>query len=169
MSLEKPKKSSKLGLDYFEQRPITVAKGLLGRVLVRERIGKSPIYSEIKEVAAYEGSTDSMSEGAKYSPGSVSISTKFGKNLIDISTLAENRSSCVTLIAGNLFDARGYRETAKGPGNLSKALEIGTELDNTPLNSSYLWIGGNPIDPKNIIKRKKTKVSKNCKGFYYFR
>ena len=105
-----PKKSSRIQLDFFKRHADEVAKDLLGRIMVRERTGKNPIYVQLQEVAAYEGEMKSMAKGVLESPGTIGVSTKFGKNLIDLSTLDICEHSCVTLIAGTLFDKRGVRE-----------------------------------------------------------
>ena len=87
----------------------------------------------------------------------------------DVGTRNKDEASCITLVGGDLFDRRGLREQAKGPGKLSKALEIDSSYDNAPINFGQLWIGGEPIDEDQILKRNKSNVPENCVGYFYFR
>jgi len=169
MTIEIPKSSSRIHMDFFRRHAQEVAQDLLGRVLVRERVDKPTLYVQLQEVAAYEGHTKSMTKGALESVGTMGVSTKFGKYLIDISTLDICKYSCVTLIGGNLFDARGLRQVVNGPGKLSKALEIDKTYDGVPLNFAKIWIGGESVDAERILKRNKSGLPENCKGYFYFR
>ena len=164
-----PGKSERLPLEFFARKAEAVARDLLGRVLVVERPRKCPLYARIHEASAYEGEEDSSSKGILYAPGIVGISTKFGKRLLDISTNRQNIPSCVTLIGGDIHDGAGQREFAQGPGNLTKALEIGPEYDGLEITTPPLWIGGNSINPDIIKQRKLSNVPANCKGYFYFR
>ncbi len=163
-----PKQKTRIDLDFFKRHAEYVAKDLLGRVMVRERVGKPTIYVSLEEIAAYEGKVKSMTKGALESPGTIGISTKYGRNLIDISTLDICEYSCITLISGVIFDSRGFRDYVDGPGNLAKTLEIDKKYDGVPLNFARIWIGGDPIDKDRILKRKLSNLPKNCKGFFYF-
>lgn len=163
-----PKQSTRVYLDFFKRHADEVAKDLLGRVLVRE-IGRSSIYIRLEEIAAYEGEVKSMTKGALEQPGTIGVSTKYGKNLIDISTLAICEPSCITLIAGTIFDRKGLENYINGPGNLSNALKIDKMYDGVPLNFAKIWIGGTPIDKEQILKRNKSDLPINCKGYFYFR
>ncbi len=165
-----PKRSERLSELFFARDVITVAKDLLGRTLVRERPRGATLYAKICEVAAYEGNTEeSMTEGASYAPGTLSISTKYGKRLLDIATDRTGKQSCITLIAGLVGDKRGVRELVQGPGKLTAALEIDKDLDGLLLRDSPLWIGGQAIEEEEILERRLANTPFNCKGYYYFR
>ncbi len=170
MSIEIPRKKTALGRYFFERSSTSVAKDLLGRIIVHERARGGILYAQIHEVAAWEGTTEkSMTEGALYAPGTLSISTKFGKNLLDIATDEMCKPSCITLIAGRVYDKTGERVFAQGPGLLCGALDINKSYHGLPIEISSIWIGGERIDPNTIMKRKKTNSLRNCKGYYYYK
>ena len=163
-------------MDFFKRDSETVARDLLGRVMVHERSSKSPIYVQLKEIAAYDGFPGDNEEKARKKhgnlfilPGVMGVSSAYGNYMIDVGTKNGSEASCITLIGGDLFDKRGLREQAKGPGKLSKALEIDSSYDNAPINFGQLWIGGEAIDPDQILTRNKSNVPENCKGYFYFR
>lgn len=170
-----PKKSSRVNLDFFKRHADAVAKDLLGRVFVSE--GRKNIYLRLEEVAAFEGEAESELRQSMFSrypgifayPGTLAISTKFGQNLIHISTLDINKPSCINLIAGTIFDKKGYKEYINGPGNLTYALKIDKSYNGVHLNFHKIWIGGQSIEESQVIKRNKSGVPKNCKGYFYFK
>ena len=166
--IELPEKSERLPSEFFARKARDVARDLLGRVLVVKRPRKCTLYARIHEASAYEGEEDSSSEGILYAPGIAGISTKFGKRLLDISTGRQNIPSCVTLISGDIYDGARQREFTQGPGNLTKALEIGPEYNGLEITTPSLWIGGNSINPDMIKQRKLSNVPANCKGYFYF-
>lgn len=171
-----PRKSSQIHRDFFKRDAVTVAKDLLGRVMIQERKNKSSLYVQLTEIAAYKGIVGkNLKEAQKknpnlfYGPGVIGVSTAYGKYLIDVGTEGLCKPSCITLIGGNLFDKRGLREKLQGPGNLSSALEIDSDYDSSPINFGQLWIGGEAVDEDRIKQRKKSNASVNCKGYFYFR
>jgi len=166
-----PKKSTRVDLDFFKRHAETVAKDLLGRVFVRE-VGRKTLYLRLEEVAAFEGDIEKMRKrykGVLEYPGTLAISTQFGQDLIHISTLGLGEPSCVNLIAGTLFDKQGYEEYVNGPGNLSLALEIDKDYNGVLLNFNKFWIGGLAVEKNRILKRDKSGLPENCKGYFYFR
>ncbi|MBX4196178.1 DNA-3-methyladenine glycosylase [Candidatus Pacearchaeota archaeon] len=169
-SFQIPHKSTKITRDFFARHADEVAQDLLGRVLVFERSSRRcPVYARIYEVAAYEGKADSMSEGAQYPPGLMSVSNKFGKNLLDIATLGVCKPSCITLVAAHIKDSRGRSEFYQGPGNVGEALDITKEYDSFPIDMFPLWIGGKPVDRSAVKKRDLTRDIPNYKGNFYFK
>ncbi|MEK6872157.1 MAG: DNA-3-methyladenine glycosylase [Nanoarchaeota archaeon] len=164
-----PRPSTRVHMDFFQRHADEVARDLLGRVLVKERAGKSNLYVRLDEVAAYEGVVKSMTKGALEIPGTIGVSTKYGKNLIDLSTLSICEASCVTLIGGTLFDGKKSVEKIKGPGKLSEVLEITKNYDGVPLNFARIWIGGETVGNDKILKRNRSGLPENCKGYFYFR
>ena len=171
-----PKKSSRVALNFFKRHAEEVAKDLLGRVFVSET-NRRNIYLRLEEVAAFEGEAESelkqsMSSrypGIYFYPGTLSVSTKFGQNLIHISTLDINKPSCINLIAGTLFDKKCYEEYINGPGNLSDALEIDKSYNGVHLNFNKIWIGGESVEKSRILKRNRSGLPENCKGYFYFK
>ena len=167
-----PHRKTQLSHDFFARPAVDVAQDLLGRVFVVGREGSATLYAQLHEVAAYQGDAKTASEGIKYAPGIVSVSTKYGKHLVDIATGKFGKPSCVTLIAAEIRDGAGSRGFAQGPGNLSRLLEIDSHYNGLPLNSGHqspLWMGGKGIDSEKILKRDLSGVSENCKGYFYIR
>src|SRR3989344_9476480 len=119
--------------------PISRKSLILGRVLAVEHEQRT-LYARIQEVAAYEGTTEYMTEKANLAPGTLIISEKYGRKLLDIATWELCKPSCVTLIAGTIRDGRGLREFAQGPGNLTYSLGIDDSVDSLPLAKSSVWI-----------------------------
>jgi len=166
-----PRRTEALEENFFARHADVVAKDLLGRTLVRERSNAATLYAVINEIAAYEGSQeDSMTEGAVYAPGTFAVSTKHGKRMLDISTYEVCKPSCITLISALIGDQRGVREFVEGPGNLAKVLEIDKDsFHGLPIRLSPIWIGGQGVDESQILKRNKSNVPRNCKGYFYFK
>ena len=94
---------------------------------------------------------------------------KYGKHLLDIATDKTAKPSCITLVAAELYDGRGFRERLQGPGNLTEALEIDKDEDGLPLRVASFWIGGKPVSENQILRRRLSTVPRNCKGFFYTR
>jgi 3-methyladenine DNA glycosylase Mpg len=121
----------------------------------------------LTEVAAYEGATKSTSPGASYAAGIISISTKFGQNMIDIATGFEGKPSCITIRGGELtLDDRV--ETLGGPGKITKALGITTQTkhgyNGISVDNPRLWLQGDAAVEAMIRVLKGN--SDNCVGIY---
>ena len=165
-----PNKKEMLPRVFFARHAEKVAKDLLGRFFVVERPDKNPLYACLYEVAAYEGgAAGSMSKGSLYAPGTLSISTKFGKRLIDIATLEICRPSCVTLISGVVGDGYHKPEFVEGPGKLAAKLGINPDFDGLPVDIDQVWLAGESAEPEEIKKRSIKKATLNCKGFFYIK
>ena len=165
-----PKRTEELQEEFFARNSESVAKDLLGRTLVRERKRKKDLYASIREISAYEGQSSSMTKGVLYTPGTLIVSTKYGRNLLDISTQKIGDSSCITLISAIVGERGEEGELVKGPGNLTKALEIDKDsFDGWLLTLSPLWIGGQTIENDRVIKRNKSNMPSNCVGYFYFK
>lgn len=148
---------------YFASRADEVAKDLLGRDIICNLPGVGKVRIKLTEVAAYEGTTKKSSDVLNYSAGIVSISTKFGKRLLDIATSEKDRPSCVTLRSGILED-----KLVRGPGNLTEALGINKEnkdlVEGKYVSSNIIWIEGESVDESKIKKSRGN--SPNCLGIY---
>lgn len=153
----------KLNEKYFGGNVEQVAKGLLGRELVCSLPDVGEVRVQLTEVAAYEGTTKRSSDVLNYSAGVVSISTKFGKRLLDIATGKQNEPSCVTLRSGRLED-----KFVKGPGNLTAALGLTKEnkdlVEGEYVGGNVIWIEGEAVDESKIKKSRGN--SPNCLGIY---
>ena len=150
--------TNRLDERFFARRADNVAQDLLGRTLV-VKVGEDTfVRARLREVAAYEGSTKRTSEGAKYHPGLVSISVKYGQCLVDIATGGGKKkdASCITLRAAD-FDIKGETVKVEGPRRVAKELGItsGTRegYECLPAYGRKIWIEGVPIKQKEIKKR----------------
>jgi 3-methyladenine DNA glycosylase Mpg len=158
---------ARLNRNRFKRRSDTVAKNLLGSTIVCVSPERGETRMRLTEIGAYEGATKSTSEGASYLPGLVSISTKFGKYLLDISTGRSRQPSCITLRGGEIEIGKKL-ERICGPGKLTEAL--GITKDNkayfqcASIYGSKIWIEGDPVDPSQV--RKLRGNSSNCLGIY---
>ncbi len=161
--IERPNIDTRLGRDYFSGNPEVVASFLLGRTVVRQFPNRE-ILAKIKEVAAWQGEDDSSSETIKYDSGLIGISKKYGKNIIDIATGSAKKPSCISLIA--LVTPKGI---VQGPGNVSEYLEVNDMFNYAPIDHPCLWIGGEEIDGDKILRREKSNLPRNCKGYFYYR
>jgi len=165
VKVERPDLDSRVERAYFARNAVEVAKELLGKTIVRQFEGSREAFAMIREVVAWQGEEESSAATLKYAPGMVGISKKMGHFLIDIATGRQNRPSCVTLV-GLYSPDNGI---IQGPGNVSTYLHVDDMLDSAPIDHPCLWIGGESVDPQRIIKRNKTKVPSNCRGYFYFK
>lgn len=157
-----------LGRDFYAKPAAEVAQGLLGREMVR-RIGNREYRGKIVEVAAWEGHTDSSSDGMLNTPGTASISTKFGKHLLDIATEVGGVYSCVTMIAADMIEG-DKMVRVQGPGNFTKAFHIDKSLDGIKVyESPLLYVIGGKISEQNITRREKSNLPANCEGYFCLR
>jgi 3-methyladenine DNA glycosylase Mpg len=158
-----------LGSDFFRRGSDIVAKDLLGRYLVRFFPGiNTHVVGQIREVAAYQGETDSSSEGLNESAGMITVSRKMGRNLLDIATGNDDSASCITLRAAAFyFDDI---ENVQGPGLLTEALQIDKDFSGYDIGScDDLWIEGDGVSPDVIRRRNKSGLPNNCLGYFYVR
>ena len=153
----------------WRKQPEQVAKGLLGRQLSRTFPNRSNITGRILEVSAWRA-TNGDSHTHKfpdYGVGVMSISSRYGKYLADITV--GNGNSCVTLIAAE-FELEGKIYRAQGPGNLCKFLQLDPSFDGYNLiNGRELRVRGLAADEKLVRMRKKSNSPANCVGYYYIR
>ena len=158
----------KVDQQFFARHSALVAWDLLGLYLVRHfpNNGGTQVVGQIREVAAYQGETESSSEGILAAPGVMSLSRKYNQHLLDIATSAEGKPACVTL-RGAAFDFGGTVEV-KGPGLLTRALNIDTQFTGDNIaSSSGLWIEGTVLPSEMKKRRDLSTYTKNCLGYYY--
>ncbi len=159
-------KPIKLDKNFFATNAEEVAKRLLGMYLVRTFKKGSRIEGQIHEIAAYEGRSKTAYKGVNYAPGVISVSTKYGKNLIDIATGVEGKPSCITLVSV-LFDWDTEKQLVQGPGNLSRALRVDRSFDGLSINGEEFWIEAREAYVGKIRKRHRKDLPPNCKGYFY--
>ncbi len=158
----------KLGRDFFAKKADEAAQGLLGRTITRQFKG-TQINGIITEVSAWEGSTKSSSDGMLYAPGTIGVSCKFGKYLMDIATEVSGIYSCITMI-GAEFDWSGRKQRVEGPGNFTEALKIDKEFDKLKVyENDLVYIEGGKMPQQEILKREKKNAPKNCLGYFYIK
>lgn len=169
MSLKfKKDKMEILSKRFYSRDPVTVAKELLGKILVR-KFHKSILSGKIVETEAYYGEKDPTSRaytGKKYfnkimwdEPGKAFIYMVHGNWLFNIKTLPKGKASAVLIRALEPLEGveimkrnrrvNELKNLTNGPGKLTQALKITNEfngLDLTRRDSVIL-----------IIKRKKEK------------
>ncbi len=159
---------------YFLNRADIVARSLLGTTLVCEIPGNGRSNVRLTEIAAYQGETQTTSSGVLYAHGVVSISTKFGQQLIDIATGRKDEPSCITLRGGEVVRDGGRGKRIEGPGRLT--CEIGITHDNKDLfegeviPGSVFWIDGTPGESLSKVNmRKRSDLASNCLGYFYLK
>lgn len=134
--------NKRLGREFFDRDCVTVAKELVGKVLVcKTDEGEKRI--RITETEAYHGETDTACHAYKgrtprtevlYGEcGHAYIYLCYGiHNLMNVVCSEEGDPQCVLLRAG---------EDCTGPGRLTKALGVTGELNREDMvNSQTLWI-----------------------------
>ena len=153
-----------LGRDFFTDSAVEVARGLLGREIVRVFRG-GVIRGVITEVSAWQGRTSSASDGMEYAPGTIAVSTKYGLHLMDIATERCDRYSCVTLVG-----LVRNRQRVQGPGNVASVLKIDPAIDGLKIyDNKVIYITGGRNPRQEVLKRQKKNVPRNCKGYFYIR
>ena len=164
-------KSKKLPISYYRQENVVqLARSLLGKYLMTN-IGGTLTGGLITETEAYEGVTDKASHAynglrskrteTMYSAGGISyIYLCYGMHhLFNIVTNLKDIPHAV-LVRG-IFPVSGIEkmqqrtgkntsgyELTNGPGKLTKALGITTQLNGTPLTGDIIW-----IEDRNIVCR----------------
>lgn len=160
--------TQRVGIDFFARHSALVAWDLLGMYLVRyfPNNGGKHVVGQIREVAAYQGETQSSSEGILAAPGVISVSRKYNQHLLDIATSEEGKPACVTL-RGAAFDFGGTIEL-KGPGVLTRALQIDAQFTGDNIaSSSGLWVEGIILPSEMKKRRNLSTYTSNCLGYYY--
>jgi DNA-3-methyladenine glycosylase len=152
------RKAKLLHRDFFNRDPRTVARELLGKLIIR-REGRKQIAGRIVEVEAYLGAGDLAAHAAAGNtarnsvlwgpPGHAYVYFIYGVHYcLNISCLPEGEAGCVLIRAlepvsgiSNMAKARGLadldltstrdlRKLASGPGKLCEALGITRPRDN---------------------------------------
>jgi len=170
----------KLGKDFYMQDTLTVARSLLGKLLVHEtadysvagRIVETEAYigPEDKASHSYGGRRTSRNEVMYLSGGVAYIYFIYGMYYcFNVVTEAEEKPAAVLIRAlepvsgidamarfryGIPFEALSPKQKlnlTNGPGKLCKAMGIGRELNGIDLCGNELYICDSPIQPFNIM------------------
>ena len=143
----------------FARTATSVAKDLVGRMLVR----KTPTgitAGKILQTGAYEGGRETNSRlGMNYSPGTIFLMPFRGFRLLNIATDKERFPSCVEIREVAYHDKR-----IKGSGAISNYLDIHQELDGLPLHENWLYILGESVNKNKIICEESS--AENCLGYF---
>lgn len=171
----------KLSGKFFDKQTLRVARGLLGKFLVR-KIGKKIIAGKIVETEAYAGPNDLASHASRGKtartapmfgpPGHAYIYLVYGLNYcFNIVTEKENYPAAVLIRAiepaegVNLMRLHRHapkdeRSLTNGPGKLCQALKIDKSLNNLDLADCTLWLEdrGLKIKPSEVVAAKRIGV-----------
>lgn len=168
---------SLLPLSFFDRDAVTVARDLLGKVLV-SRSGATVTGGRIVETEAYLGADDPGSHAATKGvtkrnavmygpPGRVYVYFTYGNHhMLNFVTEAEGSAGAVlvraiepTLGAEKMLERRaamganriGSRDIANGPGKLTAALGIDCTHNGTELQTGTLAVYDAPVPAGRIV------------------
>ena len=153
----------RLGRRAFNRPTLEVARDLLGKFIVRRHRGRR-VAAMIAEVEAYKGPADRASHAAggrrtaRVAPlygdgGTVYVYLVYGLHwLLNFSTAGHGRPEGV-LIRGILADTPVGSSLVAGPGNVTRHLKIGKELDGADATVSMkIWLEdrGVKLPPRSV-------------------
>jgi DNA-3-methyladenine glycosylase len=131
---------------FFNRDPETVAKALLGKIIVR-KTGNKILKAKIVETEAYYDDKDPASRACKggdlretmsMNAGTILVYGCHNNWLINFVTGKEGSAQAVLLRA---LEPLNFSERCSGPGLLTKALKIGKELHKKDVcNCGELWL-----------------------------
>ncbi|OGT35465.1 MAG: 3-methyladenine DNA glycosylase [Gammaproteobacteria bacterium RIFCSPHIGHO2_12_FULL_37_14] len=157
----------KLPREFYNRQTITVAKELLGKILVHVVYNTAHI-AKIVEVEAYLGPHDLAAHSARGltdrtkvmfgPPGYAYVYMIYGMHYcMNVVTEEEGHASAVLLRA--LDPIQNLTERTQGPGLLCKAMKINKQLNAHDLLSDNFFIAQSPKDePITIVKRPRIGV-----------
>src|SRR3990167_7479764 len=141
--------------DFFERPTLVIARGLIGKYLVR-RINGRTMSLMITEVEAYDGFDDEASHASRgqtirntpmfVEAGTIYVYFTYGMHWMLNIVCGKEKYPAAVLIRGV--------EGVNGPARLTKALGIDNRLNNIPLSKkSRLWIEdrGVSVSKKDIL------------------
>ncbi len=154
--------------EFYARPSVEVAQNIIGKGIIRHLDGRT-VRGIVTEVAAWEGETDNKYHGLRYAPGFIGISKRFGKYVMLIGTEAEDIPSCITFIGAMVTDKKSPRHV-QGAGNFTDLFHIDDTFDSVPIyrNDRLYIVSGSPAI-QTILKRDKTAVPDNCRGYFYLK
>lgn len=146
--------------DFFNRNTVTVARQLLGKVLVRKK-GRKVLTGMITETEAYHGPADRASHASRGStprtavmfgpPGFTYVYLIYGMyHCLNFTTMRDGFPAAVLIraVSGEEWPA----SRTDGPGKLCRIFHISKELNELPPNNGQLWIEDRSIRvPANRI------------------
>lgn len=131
---------------------------------------KKIVGARVRETGAYEGETNSSPDEAKWGHGNLFVYSKYGKNLLGITTGEQNQFSCVILRGIDVMVDDAVKKIM-GPGVVSEKLGISKgRYDGLKINDLSkgrgrgVSIHGDSADEDQI--KELAGNSENCKGIY---
>ena len=175
-SLEPPP----LSREFFGRPAVTVARELLGCVLVSE-CGGERTSGVVVETEAYVGPEDPASHAARSigrtgrndpmfgPPGTAYVHMNYGIHwLLNAVTDAEGYPAAVLIRALAPLDGRdvmqqrrGRSELTNGPARLAQALAIDADRQRHPLDRAPLWLGsGVPVPEEQVVRTTRVGITR---------
>lgn len=170
----------KLGKEFFEQKTLKAAKGLLGKRLCVRKGGKI-LKRVIIETEAYVGEDDLACHASKgrtkrtetlyKKAGTVYAYLIYGMHYcLNIVTEKENYPSAV-LIRGITVEENGETKIISGPGRVCRHFGIDKTFNGLNVFGKDIWVedGSLKISPGKILKSKRIGVdyAKHCKDYLW--
>jgi len=164
----------RLQRSFFVRHTLTVARGLLGKILIR-KIGNGKLAGRIVETEAYIGPKDkaSHSYNGKITPrnkteylegGHIYIYLCYGMYWqLNITTTGEGEPECVLIRAVEPVDATGLSlvNITNGPGKLCRWLKLDKSFNEEDLSESKrIWLesGRDTIEKSQIVATKRIGI-----------
>ena len=176
-------KEKLLRREFFKRPTISVARDLLGKILVR-KIGRREIELMITEVEVYDGFRDKASHASRgrtarnsimFGPAGIwYVYFTYGMHwMLNIVTREEGYPSAVLIRGGILINKRTLQNFSKtknlgGPAKLTKFLKINGKLNGLLANKkSGLWIEDRGVKISRAEIKKGPRVGVNYAGAYW--
>jgi DNA-3-methyladenine glycosylase len=153
-------------MKFFKKPTLEVAKGLLGKVLVRQSGGRE-LKAVITEVEAYDGPLDLASHASRGltprtkvmfgPPGTWYVYFTYGMHwMLNIVTREKGYPAAILIRSTDL---------ASGPGRLTKRLKIDKKLNGKPAKrASGLWIEDSGIHISQSKIKKSPRIGVDYAG-----
>jgi DNA-3-methyladenine glycosylase len=157
----------KLPRSFYDRDTVTVARELLGKLLVH-RTAKKELIGRIVEVEAYLGSHDLASHSSKGltertkimfgPPGHAYVYLIYGMyNCMNVVTEREGHGAAVLLRA--IEPVQNISDRTNGPGLLARAMQIDRRLNGHDLLSDEVFVATDETAPPiKIVKRPRIGV-----------
>ena len=156
-----------LSKKFFQHNSHSVARKLLGKVLVR-KIGKKKMEGMITDVEVYDGFSDLASHASRgktkrnevmFGEGGVwYVYFTYGMHWMLNIVTREHGYPAAILIRGVLVDGVSYKKT-NGPAKLTKYFHIDKTLNKKiAVKKSGLWIEAWGEKPKKILKARRIGI-----------
>lgn len=161
--------SRRLGVSFFARKAGTVARELVGRMLVLQRGRHRRITGIVAETGAYEGEGR---KGLEAAPGALYIPVFTGGQLVlCIGTEAEGVKSVVTVRM--LLPMDGFKETALGASAVVHTLGIDRSWTGKSVcgQSADLWFKGTPARDDGVVRigPREEEMADNCVAYFRLR